>query len=165
MAIQTLEDLFIAELSDTYDSEKQITKALPKMAKAATDKNLAKGFLTHLKETENQIKRIEKAVASAGLKLKKNKCEATQGLVAEAKEAMEEIEKGYVLDVALIASAQKVEHYEIASYGTLVELARQLGYDDAADLLQETLDEEKATDEKLTSLAEGGINEQALMAA
>lgn len=164
MTVTTLEELFIMELSDTYNAEKQMAKALPKMAKAATDKKLARGFLDHLKETEEHIVRIEQAAASTGMKLKRNKCEAMEGLVAEGAEAIEEIEKGPVLDVALIAAAQKVEHYEIASYGTLVELARQLGFDEAADLLAETLDEEKATDEKLTELAEGGINENAIAA-
>lgn len=141
MSITTLEELFIAEISDVYNAEKQLTKALPKMAKAATDRRLAQGFLRHLEETEQQVVRIERAMQSAGLKLKRNKCEAMEGL---------------------IAAAQKVEHYEIASYGTLVELAHQLGFEDAADLLEETLEEETATDEKLTDLAQGGINEQAL---
>lgn len=165
MKVNTLEELFVVELSDTYSAEKQMTLALPKMAKAATDKKLAQGFLNHLKETQDQILRIEKVVKVTGIKLKRNKCEAMEGLVTEGKEAIEEIEKGPVLDVALIAAAQKVEHYEIASYGTLVELARQLGWDEAADILFETLKEEKATDKKLTDLAEGGINEQAVMAA
>ena len=161
MAVKTLQDLFIHSLSDVASAEKQLTKALPKMARAATDPNLKAAFQTHLQETQGQIERIDQVVESIGLRLKRIKCAAMEGLVEEAQEEIEEIEKGPVLDAALIGAAQKVEHYEIASYGTLVSLARHLGYDQAVTLLQETLQEEKSTDEKLTVLAEQEVNVEA----
>jgi ferritin-like metal-binding protein YciE len=154
MPIKTIEDLFIHELSDTYSAEKQLSKALPKMARAATNPALAQAFQTHLEETQGQIERIDQIVELMGIRLKRIKCAAMEGLCEEAKEAMEEIEKGPVLDAALIGGAQKVEHYEIASYGTLATMAKQRGLTDVAKLLVETLEEEKATDLKLTALAE-----------
>ncbi len=123
----TIQDLFIHELSDIYSAEKQLTKALPKMARAATNPDLAQIFTSHIEETNGQITRIDEAVESAGLKLKRIKCAAMEGLIEEGKEVIDEIEKGAVLDVALIAAAQKVEHYEISGYGTLCAMARQLG--------------------------------------
>ncbi|QEI05584.1 ferritin-like domain-containing protein [Pigmentiphaga aceris] len=153
MAVKTLQDLFIHALSDVASAEKQITKGLPKMARAATDPKLVEAFKAHLEETRGQIERIDAVVESIGLRLKRIKCAAMEGLIEEASEEIEEIEKGPVLDAALIGAAQKVEHYEIASYGTLIALAKQLGFTEAADLLQATLDEEKATDSKLTVLA------------
>jgi ferritin-like metal-binding protein YciE len=161
MAVKTLQDLFIHSLSDVASAEKQLTKALPKMARAATDPNLKAAFQLHLQETQGQIERIDQVVESIGIRLKRIKCAAMEGLVEEAQEEIEEIEKGPVLDAALIGAAQKVEHYEIASYGTLVALARHLGFDQAVTLLQETLEEEKATDEKLTVLAEQEVNVEA----
>ena len=161
MAIKTLEDLFLHSLSDMYSAEKQLTKALPKMAKAASNPDLANAFTTHLAETEGQVERIDAVVEMLDLKLKRIKCVAMEGLVEEGAEVIEEIDEGPVRDAGLINAAQKVEHYEIASYGTLCALGRQLGYDQAVELLQETLDEEKATDEKLTALAEGGTNQDA----
>jgi len=153
MAVKTLQDLFIHALSDVASAEKQITKGLPKMARAATDPKLVEAFKAHLEETRGQIERIDAVVESIGMRLKRIKCAAMEGLIEEASEEIEEIEKGPVLDAALIGAAQKVEHYEIASYGTLVALAKQLGFTEAAELLQATLEEEKATDSKLTTLA------------
>lgn len=165
MPLKTMEELFIHELSDTYSAEKQMSKALPKLAKAADNEQLAAAFEAHLEETQVQIQRIEEVAETLGIKLKRIKCEGMEGLVDEGKEAMEKVEEGPVRDAALIGSAQKVEHYEIAAYGTLCAMAKQLGYKDALRLLKTSLDEEKATDEKLTMLAEGGGNERAAKAA
>jgi len=160
--ITSLEDAFIHELSDVYSAEKQLTKALPKLAKAATNPELADGFTTHLEETQGQIERIDQIVENMGLKLKRMKCLAMEGLLAEGAEAIEEIEKGPVRDAVLIIGAQKVEHYEIAAYGSLITLAKSLGYDEAVQLLGETLEEEKATDEKLSMIALSKVNQEAL---
>ncbi|WP_312368127.1 ferritin-like domain-containing protein [Stenotrophomonas sp.] len=164
MAIKTVEELFIHELSDIYSAEKQLTKALPRLARAASNPDLALAFETHLEETQGQIERIDQVVEALSIRLKRIKCAAMEGLVEESKEAIDSIEKGPVLDAALIGGAQKVEHYEIASYGTIAALAKQLGYNDALPLLLETLEEEKATDEKLTMLAKGGGNARAAKA-
>jgi len=161
MAVKTIEELFIHELSDIYSAEKQLTKALPRLARAAENPELAEGFRTHLEETQGQIERIDRIVDLLDIRLKRIKCAAMEGLVEEGKEVIEEIEKGPLRDAALIGGAQKVEHYEIASYGTLAALAKQLGYKDALPLILETLEEEKATDEKLTLLAEQGGNQRA----
>ena len=160
--IKSLEDAFIHELSDIYSAEKQLTKALPKMAKAASSRSLADGFTTHADETQGQVERIDQIVEDLGIKLKRIKCLAMEGLVAEGQETIEEIDSGPVRDAMLIVGAQKVEHYEIAAYGGLVTLARSLGYDDPAKLLQDTLAEEKATDEKLNQIALSEVNEEAL---
>lgn len=167
MSIQTLQDLFLDELGDIYNAEKQLTKALPKMAEKATDEHLASGFREHLKETEGQIERIEKVAGICGLELPKVTCEAMKGLLREGEEMMGEIEDDSVLDAAMIMAAQKVEHYEIATYGCLLALGKCLGLEqEALDLLEETLNEEKRTDEKLSKLAEDeGINDQALQQA
>lgn len=155
-SVKTLEDLFIHELSDIYSAEKQITRALPKMARAATDKNLKAAFEAHLEETRGQIERIDQLVElTEGVRIRRMKCHALEGLVEEAQEIIESVEAGTLRDEGLIGAAQKVEHYEIASYGTLRTLALKLGYKDAAKLLEETLNEEKATDTKLTGIAEG----------
>jgi ferritin-like metal-binding protein YciE len=161
MPIKTVNDLFIHELSDMYSAEKQMTKSLPKMARAAADPQLAAAFEAHLEETQGQVERIDKLVELAGLKLKRIKCVAMEGLIEEAKDVIEEVEKGPVLDAALIGAAQKAEHYEIASYSTLIVLATKLGLPDAQKLLSESLAEEKATDEKLSTLAEASKLEQA----
>lgn len=161
MTIKTIQDLFVHELSDIYNAEKQLTKALPRLARASANPQLAEAFTTHLGETEGQIERIDAIVEELGVKLKRVKCAAMEGLVEEGKEAIDSIAKGALRDAALIAGAQKAEHYEIASYGTLSALAKQLGYRNALKSLLETLDEEKATDEKLTLLAEEGGNEEA----
>jgi ferritin-like metal-binding protein YciE len=160
MAVKTLQDLFIHALSDVYSAEKQLTKALPRLARAASNPSLSEAFKIHLEETQGQIGRIDQVVESAQIKLKRLKCVAMEGLVEEGQEQIEEIEKGPILDAALIAAAQKVEHYEIATYGTLAALAKKLGYTEALSLLLETLKEEKATDEKLTLLAEQEVSEE-----
>lgn len=165
MAIKTAEDLFVHELSDIYSAEKQLTKALPRLARAASNPDLAAAFETHLEETQGQIERIDQVVELLGIRLKRIKCAAMEGLVEEGKDAIDSIEEGPVRDAALIGGAQKVEHYEIASYGTIAALAKQLGYKDALPLLLETLEEEKATDEKLTILAKSGGNAKATKAA
>lgn len=161
MKITTLEEAFIHGLSDIYSAEKQITKALPKLARAATNPKLVKGFEKHLRETEGQIERIDQIVEQTGIKLQRMKCKAMEGLVEEGNETIKEIEKGPVRDVMLIAGAQKVEHYEIATYGCLVEIAKQLGHTKAAKLLEDTLAEEKATDETLNKIAISEVNEEA----
>lgn len=161
MPVKTLEDLFIHELSDIYSAEKQLTKALPRLARAAENPDLQAAFTTHLEETQGQIERIDEVVETLGIRLKRIKCAAMEGLVEEGKEVIEEVEKGPVRDAALIGGAQKVEHYEIASYGTLCVLGKQLGYTEAVQLLKTTLAEEKATDEKLSLLAESGVNARA----
>ncbi|WP_433693159.1 ferritin-like domain-containing protein [Herbaspirillum seropedicae] len=160
MTVKTLTDLFIHSLSDVYSAEKQLTRALPRLARAATLPELRQAFEQHLEETQGQIERIDRLVEGSELRLKRIKCVAMEGLVEEGREEIDEIEKGAVLDAALIGAAQKVEHYEIAAYGTLCALARQLGLDDAARLLDETLQEEKATDEKLSALALQKVNEK-----
>lgn len=155
MAIKTLVDLFIHDLSDIYSAEKQITRALPKMARAATDKTLKAAFEAHLEETRGQIERIDQLVEKTEeVRIRRMKCHALEGLVEEAQEIIDEVEAGPVRDAGLIGAAQKVEHYEIAAYGTLAAMAKKLGFDEAAKLLVETLNEEKATDEKLNVIAE-----------
>ncbi len=163
--ITTLEEAFIHGLSDAYSAEKQMTKSLPKLAKAATNPKLIKGFEKHLVETEGHVARIDKIVELTGIKLERMTCKAMEGLVEEGNETIKEIEKGPVRDVMLIVGAQKVEHYEIATYGCLVVIAKQLGFDDAAELLAETLEEEKATDEALTEIAIAHVNDKALKKA
>lgn len=154
MNIKTLEDLFIHALSDVYSAEKQITRALPKMVRAATDPQLIESFKYHLEQTHGQIERIDKIVeATPDVKIKRMKCMAMEGLVEEGQEIIDDVEKGPVRDAGLIAAAQKVEHYEIATYGTLANLAGLLGYKEAKTLLGETLQEEKETDLKLSKLA------------
>ncbi|MBB4154732.1 ferritin-like metal-binding protein YciE [Sphingomonas jinjuensis] len=151
--IATLQDLFLHQLQDIYYAENQITKALPKMIDKATAPALKKGFETHLRETEGQIARLERAFDQLGEKAKAVTCPAIDGIIKEANEVAGEIADKTVLDAALIASAQAVEHYEITRYGTLIAWAEQLGHSEVATLLAETLEEEKATDEKLTGLA------------
>ncbi len=162
MQIKSVEDIFIHLLSDTYSAEKQLTKALSKLSRSAYSDKLTAAIQSHLDETHGQIERIDQVVDSEdGLKLKRIKCAAMEGLIEEANEVIESTDKNEVRDAALIAAAQKVEHYEIASYGTLVTLAEQLGYKKAAKLLKETLEEEKATDVKLTDLAFNNVNKKA----
>lgn len=162
MTTKTLKDLFIHSLSDIYSAEKQMTKSLPKMARASTSPDLKAAFESHLEETQGQIHRIDQVVEATGVRLKRIKCVAMEGLVEEGQEQIDEIEKGPVLDTALIAAAQKVEHYEIAAYGSLIALAKQLGETAAVKLLSETLQEEKNTDEKLSLLAEEKVAAEAL---
>jgi len=152
--MSALRETFLNELADLYDAEKQLLKALPKMAKAASEEDLKEAFESHLEETQGHIERLEQVFDIFEQPAKGKKCKAMQGLVEEADELIKENEG----DAALICAAQKVEHYEIASYGSLVAWARVLGEEQAAELLEETLDEEKAADEKLTSIAETAVN-------
>jgi ferritin-like metal-binding protein YciE len=161
----TLHDAFIDELRDTYDAEKQLTKALPKLAKAASHPKLRQAFETHLEETRGQIERLEQVFESLDEKVRGKHCDGIAGIIEEGKSVMEEDFDDATMDACLIASGQRAEHYEMAAYGTLVAWANAMGHTEAASLLQENLDEEKAADEKLTSLAEGGINESAADAA
>lgn len=161
----TLHDVFIDELRDVYDAEKQITKALPKMAKAASSPELRAAFEEHLEQTRGHIERLEEAFASIEEKVRGKHCDGMAGIIEEGKSVMGEDFDDSTMDASLIGAAQRVEHYEMAAYGTLVAWARAMGHTEAADLLQENLDEEKATDEKLTALAEGGINQDAADAA
>jgi ferritin-like metal-binding protein YciE len=161
----TLHDAFIDELRDTYDAEKQLTKALPKLAKAATSDDLRQAFQMHLEETRGQIERLEQVFAGLDEKVRGKHCEGMAGIIEEGKSIMEEDLNEAAMDASLIAAGQRAEHYEMAAYGTLVAWARSMGHTEAADLLQQTLEEEEATDEKLTTLAEGGINEEAAAGA
>jgi ferritin-like metal-binding protein YciE len=161
----TLHDAFIEELRDTYDAEKQLIKAMPRIAKAASSPDLRAAFEQHLAETRAQVERLTRVFESIGEKPRGKHCDGMAGILEEAKSALEEDADDATMDALLIASAQRAEHYEMAAYGTLVSWAQAMGHTDAAQLLQETLDEEKATDEKLTTLAEGGINQQAADAA
>ena len=165
MSKEALKDLLIEELQDAYSSETQILEALPAMAEAASSPQLKQAFQTHLQETDRQVKRLEQIFQILQADPAGNTCEATQGLIEEAEEIMDQGLSPEVLDVALIMAAQKVEHYEIASYGSLRTLAETCGMTDVAKLLDETLSEEKATDEKLTQLAESEVNQRAFKAA
>ena len=165
MPVKSMHDLFVEELRDIYHAEKQITRALPKMAKAATTPELKQAFELHLEQTRGQIERLDQVFEQLDLPKRAKKCEAMEGLLEEARAAMEEIEDATVLDVGMIINAQKVEHYEIAGYGGLVALAKQLGHEEAARLLDQTLTEEKETDRKLNevalTVANAGAGEQA----
>ena len=161
----TLHDAFIDELRDTYDAEKQLTRALPKLAKTASSPELRKAFEGHLEETKGQIQRLEQVFESLGEKVSGKHCDGIAGIIEEGKSVMEEDFDDATMDACLIASGQRAEHYEMAAYGTLIAWANAMGHADAAELLQETLDEEKAADEKLSMLAEGGINQGAADAA
>jgi len=160
----TLHDAFIDELRDTYDAERQLTKALAKLAKAAAAPPLREAFESHLVETQGQIERLEQVFESLDEKVRGKHCDGIAGIIEEGKSIMEEDFDDDTMDACLIAAGQRAEHYEMAAYGTLVAWARAMGHNEAADLLQETLDEEKAADEKLSSLAEGGINQNAAAA-
>lgn len=159
--LSSLDDLLIEELKDLYDAEHQLTKALPKMAKAANSTQLQNAFNSHLAETEGHIRRLEEVFESLGKKATRKTCKAMKGLVEEGEEVIEENAEPEVKDAALIASAQRVEHYEIAGYGTVRTFAQQLGHTVAAKLLQQTLDEEAKANEKLTKIAESSVNKQA----
>ena len=155
-------DFFVDNLKDIYWAEKHLTKALPKMQKAATSEELRNAFAEHLTVTQTQVSRLEQVFELLGEKAVAKKCEAMAGLVEEANSVIEETDKGtHIRDVGLVISAQKVEHYEIAAYGGLVTLAKTIGNTEVSDLLEETLAEEKEADELLTQLAEGGINSSA----
>jgi ferritin-like metal-binding protein YciE len=163
MPAKSLKELFVEELRDMYDAEKRLTRALPRMARAAGSGELQTAFQSHLRETERQVTRLEQVFRSVGEKPRGKKCDGIMGIVEESNKAMGELD-GPVLDAALIAGAQKVEHYEIASYGTLAYFADLLGNDRAKNLLGETLGEEKAADQKLSAIAKSRVNRQALRA-
>jgi len=160
--MKTMEELFHALLQDVYYAEKQLTKALPKLAKAAENKELKKAFTDHLKETEGHVERLEKAFGMIGKPAKGKKCDAILGIIEEGKEVIEEVDDDQVLDAGLIASGQAAEHYEIARYGTLIAWAKVIGKPQVARLLHETLQEEKKADELLTKIADRAVNEQAV---
>ena len=160
--IKTLDDLFVHTLKDIYYAEQQITKALPKMSKKVTDPQLKQAFETHLQETKNQITRLEQVFKLHGEEVKAVDCPAIDGIIDEANAIMGDASDNEVLDAAALAAAQAVEHYEIARYGTLAAWARQLGRRDSVTLLEQTLEEEKATDKKLTAIAEAHVNRVAV---
>ncbi|KQW20926.1 hypothetical protein ASC80_12220 [Afipia sp. Root123D2] len=160
--IKTMDDLFVHQLQDIYYAEKQLVKALPTMADRATNPELKQGFLDHLDQTKTHVSRLEQVFKLHGATVKAVDCPAIDGIINEANETAGEVEDKAVLDAALINAAQAAEHYEITRYGSLVAWAKQLGRNDCASILQETLDEEKATDQKLTALAEKKINARAV---
>jgi ferritin-like metal-binding protein YciE len=162
MKQRTLQDVLIDELKDLYSAENQIIKALPKMAKAATNEELRQAFEEHLEETRGQVERLEQAFEMLGSKARSKKCEGVEGIIEEGKDLMEMELEPSVLDAALIGAAQKVEHYEMASYGSVRTWAKHLGHDNVAQLMQETLDEEGDADKKLTDIAESLVNEEAV---
>ena len=159
--IKTLNDLFVHQLQDIYYAEQQIVKALPKMIEKATNARLKQGLQSHLRETETHVTRLEQVFKMHGVTAKGVDCPAIDGIIKEANEVSGEAADKEVLDAGIIASAQAVEHYEIARYGTLIAWAKQLGRPDCASVLEQTLREEKAADEKLTAVAEGGVNQRA----
>jgi ferritin-like metal-binding protein YciE len=163
--VGTLHDAFIDELRDTYDAERQLLKALPKLAKASTSTKLRDAFESHLEETRGHVDRLEQVFEGLGEKVRGKHCDGIAGIIEEGKSIMQEDFDETAMDACLIAAGQRAEHYEIAAYGTLVAWARAMGHTDAADLLQQTLDEEGEADKKLSALAEGGINQTAASVA
>jgi ferritin-like metal-binding protein YciE len=161
MSVKTIDELLLDELKDLYSAEKQITKALPKMAKAAVSQDLKSAFESHLEETQGHVERLDKIFETLGKSPRGKTCHGMQGLLEEGSEMMGELEKGSVRDAGLISAAQRVEHYEMAGYGSVREFASLLGQKEIASLLDETLEEEKAADEKLTGIAKK-VNPQAL---
>jgi ferritin-like metal-binding protein YciE len=163
MALNTLQDLFVHELKDLYSAETQITKALPKMAETANSEELQQAFAKHLQETEEHVQRLENIFRELEVSPRGKKCVGMEGLLEEGKELMKEDAEDWVMDAALIGAAQRVEHYEIAAYGTARDHAEKLGLYQAAQLLQQTLDEEGAADKKLTEIAASSVNALAAM--
>ena len=159
--MKSLRELYVEELKDLYNAEQQILKALPKMMRAASDRDLQRAFAQHEKQTQRQVKRLDRIFRQLGETPRGKKCKGMEGLLEEGKDLMQERPEPEVLDAGLIAAAQRVEHYEIAGYGTVRAYAQLLGEDEHASLLQETLDEEGETDKKLTALAESSINTEA----
>jgi ferritin-like metal-binding protein YciE len=158
MTLNSLNDLFLVQIQDLYDAEQRLTKALPKMAEAASNSKLKSAFQAHFRQTEQHVARLEEVFSALGLSPERETCAAMKGLIAEGDEAIGASGDAGVRDAALIAAAQRVEHYEMAGYGTVRTLARQLGRDDLAEILQTTLDEEGACDKKLTKIAESSVN-------
>jgi ferritin-like metal-binding protein YciE len=165
MTVKSMQDLLLEELRDIYHAEKQLVRALPKMAKAAHSDRLRTAFEDHLEETNVHVERLEQAFEQLDARKRGKRCEAMEGLIDEARELMEEVKTPEVLDVALIGGAQKVEHYEIATYGSLHALAEALGETELAKLLATTLEEEKAADAKLNKIALEDVNKKAMKAA
>jgi ferritin-like metal-binding protein YciE len=161
MKLQNLEELFVDHLEDLYDAESRIVKALPKMAKKASSPDLQAAFNHHLEQTKGHVQRLEQVFAKLGKKTKSKTCAAMKGLLEEGDEVIGEAGKPNVMDAGMIAAAQKVEHYEMAAYGTARTWAKQLGHDDVVGLLEQTLEEEKTTDKKLTDLAQRSVNADA----
>ena len=159
--IKNMDDLFVHTLRDIYYAEKQIVKSLPEMIEKANNPQLKQGFQTHLRESENHVKRLEQVFQLLGKQAQGVDCPAIDGIIEEAEDVAGEVQDKTVLDAALIAAAQAVEHYEMTRYGTLIAWAKQMGRNDAVTLLNQTLDEEKATDKKLTQMAESNINRRA----
>jgi ferritin-like metal-binding protein YciE len=164
MALNSMDELFLNEIKDVYNAEKQLVAALPRMAKAAQAPKLQQAITKHLRETEGHVKRLEQILRSLGEPLRGKKCKGMEGLIEEGKEVLEEDGAPEVIDAAIISAAQRVEHYEIAAYGCLRTYAQLLGNTEADRLLQQTLAEEEATDKALTALGEGGINQAAVAA-
>ena len=164
MSLDSLQSLFLEELKDIYHAEKQLVQALPRLAKSASSPELKEAITDHLEETKGHVERIEQIFQALGHAARGKRCKGMEGLLEEGKEIMEEEGEDAVIDAALIAGAQRVEHYEIAAYGCLRTYAQLLGYDDAAKLLSETLAEEEAADEKLNAIAESTVNAQAAAA-
>ena len=164
MKVESIEDLFLDELKDLYSAEKQITKALPKLVKAASTQELSAAFDSHLQETKGHVERLEEIFQKLGKRGAGKTCEGMKGVLEEGSEVVQEIEKGPIRDAGLIAAAQRVEHYEIAGYGSVRSLAQLLGKTDIVELLEETLEEEKEADEKLTKISES-VNQEAQTAA
>lgn len=159
--VKSLQDLFLDELKDMYNAETQITRALPKMAKKANSEELKDALEAHLTETQNQIERLEKVFKEIDETVKGKTCNGIKGIIEEGTEIMDETSEDGARDAGIISAAQKVEHYEIASYGTLITFAKTLGFNKAADLLNETLEEEKKADVKLSKIATSGVNQEA----
>jgi ferritin-like metal-binding protein YciE len=164
MSVETFQELLIDELKDLYSAEKQIVRALPKLAKAASSEDLQQALLSHLEETKGQVERLEKIGEIVGKKMTGKTCAGMKGVLEEGSEVLEEIEEGSVRDAALIAASQRVEHYEMAGYGSARDFAKLLGLNEVVSLLEETLEEEKAADKKLTSIA-SSVNKEAKQAA
>jgi ferritin-like metal-binding protein YciE len=165
MKIENMEDLFLAEIEDLYDCEKRLTKALPKMAKASVSPELRRAFEAHLQETQGHVERLERVFSEMGKKPKAETCEAIKGLIEEGEEMISNTDESPVRDAGIIAAANRVEHYEIAAYGSARTFAQTLGLNSAVSLLGQTLEEEKKADMKLTQLAETKVNQEALRAA
>jgi ferritin-like metal-binding protein YciE len=164
MSLDSLDKLFLEELKDVFNAEKQLVQALPRMARTATSRELQAAFTKHHKETQGQVRRLEQVFREIGQTPRGKQCKGMTGLVEEGKEIMQEDGEAAVIDAALISAAQRVEHYEIAAYGCLVTYAQLLGHQKSADLLKQNLAEEEATDKALTQLAEQGINQAAVTA-
>ena len=161
MKLNTLHDAFVHELRDLYSAENQLTKALPKMVKSSNNEELSAAFDAHLEETKGHVERLDKIFAELKVSSRGDKCKAMEGLIEEGSKNLEEDAAPEVMDALIISIAQKIEHYEIAGYGTARAFASRLGLDDVADILEETLDEESAADEKLTEIAESAVNDDA----